>query len=148
MDLSNSLCFKNCLVFIITNKTCFLNFFFNWWIIALQCLVVSAVYQRKSAVIMYIYPLPAIPSLQGITVHQAGLPVLYSSFPLVSCFILGVYMSTLLSQFVLASLTPTVSMSLFSTSASPFLLYKQVHQYCFFRFHIYTLIYDICFSLF
>ena len=37
--------------------------------------------------------------------------------------------------------------SMFSTSASPLLLCKQVHQYHFSRFHVYALIYDICFSL-
>ena len=36
--------------------------------------------------------------------------------------------------------------SLFSVSASPLLPCKDVHQYHLSRFHIYALIYDICFS--
>ena len=35
--------------------------------------------------------------------------------------------------------------SLFSTSASPLLPCKEVHQYHLSRFHIYALIYDVCF---
>ena len=133
MDLNNSLVFLKLFSFHNYKQTCFLKeiFFFYWRIISLQCLAVSAVHQRKSTIIMYVYPLPAIPSLQGIAARQA---VLYSSFALVNCFIFGsVYMAMLLSQFVMASLPPTVSMSLFSTSASLFLLCKQVHQYYFFQ---------------
>ena len=42
---------------------------------------------------------------------------------------------------------PLVSICLFSTSMSQFLPCKLVHLYHFSRFHIYALIYDICFSL-
>ena len=42
---------------------------------------------------------------------------------------------------------PLVSIRLLSTSVSQFLPCKLVHQYYFSRFHIYALIYDICFSL-
>ena len=42
---------------------------------------------------------------------------------------------------------PLVSIHLFSTSVSQFLRCIPVHLYHFSRFHIYTLIYDICFSL-
>ena len=42
---------------------------------------------------------------------------------------------------------PLVSIRLFSTSVSLFLPYKLAHLYHFSRFHIYVLIYDICFSL-
>ena len=42
---------------------------------------------------------------------------------------------------------PTVSTCPFSTSVSLFLPYKQVQLYHFSRFHIYALIYDICFFL-
>ena len=42
---------------------------------------------------------------------------------------------------------PLVSISLFSTSVSLFLPCKQVHLYHFSRFHIYALLYYICFSL-
>ena len=40
-----------------------------------------------------------------------------------------------------------VSIHLFSTSVSLFLPCKPVHLYHFSRFHIYMLIYDICFPL-
>ena len=42
---------------------------------------------------------------------------------------------------------PLVSIRLLSTSVSQFLPWKPVHLYHFSRFHIYALIYDICFSL-
>ena len=42
--------------------------------------------------------------------------------------------------------SPLVSIRLFFTSVSLFLPCKPVHLYHFSRFHIYTLIYDICFS--
>ena len=42
---------------------------------------------------------------------------------------------------------PPVSTRLFSASVSLFLLCKYAHLYHFSRFHIYALIYDICFSL-
>ena len=42
---------------------------------------------------------------------------------------------------------PLVSIHLFSTSVSQFLPCRLVHLYHFSRFHIYALIYDICFSL-
>ena len=43
-------------------------------------------------------------------------------------------------------LLPPLATSLFSTSVSLFLPCKQVHQYHFSGFHIYTLIYNICFE--
>ena len=53
----------------------------------------------------------------------------------------------LLSHIISPSSSPTVSKSLFFISVSPLLPCKQDHQYHFSRFHIYTLVYDICFSL-
>ena len=46
---------------------------------------VSAIQQRESAIIIYIYLLPLelpspLPPLQVVTKRQAGLPVLHSSF--------------------------------------------------------------------
>ena len=46
-----------------------------------------------------------------------------------------------------AAFPPLVSISLFSTSMSQLLPCKPVHLYHFSRFHIYALIYDICFFL-
>ena len=56
------------------------------------------------------------------------------------------YMSALLSQWVPPSASLTVSASLFSVSASPFLPCRQAHQCSFSSFHINALIYNICFS--
>ena len=63
---------------------------------------------------------------------------------------ISVYMS--ISQFITPPppplpLPPLVSIRLFLTSVSLFLPCKPVHLYHFSRFHIYALIYDICFSL-
>ena len=115
-------------------------------------------YDKVNQLYVYIYPhipsllnLPPtllIPSLWVVTKHRADLPVLCSSFPLAIHFTFGsVYTSVLLSHFVPASPSPSVPSSLFSTSASLFLPCHQVHQYCFFRLHIYALAYGICFSL-
>ena len=78
---------------------------------------------------------------------------LYSRFLLIIYFIhISVYMSIPISQFIPAPRTPPcfpplVSICLFSTSVSLFLPCKPVPLYHFSRFHIYVLIYDICFSL-
>ena len=77
---------------------------------------------------------------------------LYSRFLLVIHFIhISVYMSIPVSQFITHTHPchfPTlVSIRLFSISVSLFLPCKPVHLYHFSRFHIYVLIYDICFSL-
>ena len=77
---------------------------------------------------------------------------LYSSFLLV---ILCILVYTCQSQspnsshhhHLLLHLPPLVSIRLFSTSVSLFLPCKPVQLYHFSRFHIYALIYDICFSL-
>uniref|UniRef100_A0A8C6BIR4 pyridoxal kinase n=1 Tax=Monodon monoceros TaxID=40151 RepID=A0A8C6BIR4_MONMO len=61
-----------------------------------------------------------------------------------------VYMSIPITQFITPPplpLSPLVSIRLFSTSVSQFLPCKPVHLYHFSKFHIYVLIYDICFSL-
>ena len=78
---------------------------------------------------------------------------LYSRFLLVIYFIhISVYMLIPISQFIPPPappphFPPLVSIRLFSTSVSLFLPCKPVHLYHFSRFHIYALIYDICFSL-
>ena len=58
-----------------------------------------------------------------------------------------VYMCQFQSPNSSHSLLYPMSTSLFSMSASLFLPCKQVHLYHFSRFHIYVLIYSICFSL-
>ena len=79
---------------------------------------------------------------------------LYSRFLLVINFIhITVYMSIPIAQFITPPppsprcFPPLVSICLFSTSVSQFLPCKLVHLYHFSRFHIYALIYGICFSL-
>ena len=78
---------------------------------------------------------------------------LYSRFLLVIYFIhISVYMSIPISQFIPTPppspcFPPLVSIHLFSTSVTLLLPCKPVHLYHFSRFHIYALIYDICFSL-
>ena len=80
---------------------------------------------------------------------------LYSRSLLLIYFVhISVYMSIPTSQFILPPLPPhhhhfppLVSIRLFSTSVSLFLPCKLVHLYHFSRFHIYKLIYGICFSL-
>ena len=61
-------------------------------------------------------------------------------------------MSIPISQFITppppSHFPPLVSICLFSTSVSQFLTCKPVQLYRFSRFHIYALIYDICFSLY
>ena len=76
----------------------------------------------------------------------------YSRFLLVIYFIhISVYMSLPISQFIPPTppstpLSPLVFIHLFSTSVSLFWPCKPVHLYQFSRFHIYALIYNICFS--
>ena len=87
-----------------------------------------------------------ISCLQVTTEYQTELPVLHSWFPLASYLVHGgVYMSVLISQFIPPPFPPSMSARLFSTSASLFLPCKQVHLCHFPRFHIYALMYNICF---
>ena len=79
---------------------------------------------------------------------------LYSKFLLVINFIhISVHISIPTAQFITPPpspprrFPPLVSIHLFSTSVSQFLPCKLVHLYHFSSFHIYELIYDICFSL-
>ena len=78
---------------------------------------------------IYIYPLSLeppshpthIPPFCIVTEHQAGLPVLYISFPLASYLTCGhIYMSMLLSQFIPPFSSLTVSTSPFSMSVRNF----------------------------
>ena len=112
-------------------------------------------YNRVNQLYVYTYPLPlgasphpAIPPLQVIREHRAELPVLHRSFPLAVSSIQGrVCTSVLASQFISCSPSRAVSTRPFSTSASLFLSYSQVHLYHFSRFHIYALKYNTCFCL-
>ena len=122
-------------------KLLFISIVFNWRIIIFQCcggLCCIATQSNHNYIYKHIYayiyththtqtyslPLPPFHSSR-LSQSQAELPVLYISFPLVICFTHdSVYMSVLLSQFVLTSLSPAVPTSMLSTSVSPFLLCK------------------------
>ena len=79
----------------------------------------------------------------AVTEHRVELPVLHSNFPLAIYFTYGnIYVSMPPSQFI--SFLHYIHKSV---SASLFLLWKQVHQYNFSGFHVYALLYNICFPL-
>ena len=138
--------------FFLLEDDCFTVLWQSLWASQVVQTVVSAVYQLESVIIIYIHIYTYIPSLCSLpcpTFHSSrssqspgwALSLLFTSFPLVTCFTHdSVPMSMLLSQFLLASPPLSVSTSPFSISAFPFLLCKQVHQYSFPRFHIYELL--------
>ena len=131
-----------------------LFFFFNWRIIALQCCVgfchtIAWIIHKYTYItsLLGLPPSPAIPPLQLVSLHWFELPVL-CNVPLALCFTEGsTYVLMLHSQFIPPSPSPTVSTNLFSMSASLFLPCPYAHQSHFPRFHVYALIYNICFSL-
>ena len=93
-------------------------------------------------------PTPSFHPFCAVTEHDIKLPASYSKFLLAICFTYGnVYVSMLLSQFVLPSPSLTVSTSLYSISASLLLPCKLIHQCHFSRSHICVVIHNICFSL-
>ena len=115
-------------------------FIFYWCIVALQCVLVSGVQRRESALCIHRSPhsWTFLPPLSVITERQAELPVRYTSFPLAMCFTPGsVYMSIPVSQFVPTSPSFTVSTCPFSMSASLFPPWKLAHLYHFPRFHMF-----------
>ena len=80
-------------------------------------------------------------------------PLHHQGSPVISFIHISVYMSTPIAQFIPppppppCHFPPLVSIRLFSISVSQFLPCKLVHLYHFSKFHIYALIYHICFSL-
>ena len=129
-------------------------YFFNTSVLEYNCFTMLCqflLYSKVHQPYAYIYPhIPAIlslpptlpiPPLQVVTKHRADLPVLCCCFPLAIYFTFGsIYMSVLLSHFVPASPSPTVSSNPFSMSTSLFLPCHQVHQHhfiLFFRFQVY-----------
>ena len=125
-----------------------LKYFFKWRIIALQCLVVSAIHQHKSPAIMHIYPLPPfhpsrasqctrLDSLFSVAASHY-LAVLYLVVCICQCYFLN------LSWLLFPPLCPQVC------SLHLHLHFFSVNRFIstVFRFHIYVLIHDVCFSLF
>ena len=113
--------------------------------------LVSAVQQCKSVIIIYIISLLSLPPLHPF--HSSGEPgcapgVIYQ---LLTSYLF--YTRKCIFANATFSICPTLSLphwvhSLFSVSAPPFLPCTWVHQYHFSRFHICVLIYHICFSLY
>ena len=106
---------------------------FNWRIITLQycdgiCHTSTRISRRYTCVLS---PPPSASQPSRLSqIIGFGFPVLYSRFLLAIYFTYGnVYTSMLLFQIIPPSLSPTMSKSLFSMSASPLLLCRQVHQY-------------------
>ena len=126
----------------------YLFVFFNWRMIAYNVVLVSAIPQHESVIIMYIYLLPfESPSHPSGSSQSAGRGSLCytAASHLFTCG--GVCMSMPFAQFVPPVPCSAVSTSLWSTSVSPVLPCTQVHHYHFCRFHIYEFIQDIYFSL-
>ena len=108
---------------------------FNWKIVALQCCVGFCSTIMQSTISIYMPSLraslqrPAPSHLQVITQHCAEQPVLYSRFPLITCFTRdSVHKSLLLSQFVSASPPTAVSTNPLSIPVSLLLPCQQVHR--------------------
>ena len=135
---------------------CIFVFFFLIGILLLYN-VVSFCCTTESISYMYTYipsllDLPLTPtlilSIQVITEHRAELLALSSRFSWLCVLHLVVYICQPQSpNSSHPSILHLMSTSLISMSASLFLPCKQVHLYHFSRFHIYVLIYNICFSI-
>ena len=126
----------------------------NW--IALQHRVGFCHSSTESAIGIYMSPPPWTSLPPPTPLHPSRLsqstrfenPVLYWKFPLAIYFAYGnTFVSLWHSQFVPHFPFPTVSTSLFSVCVSNAALQTGSSVPFFSGFHIYALIYDICFSL-
>ena len=83
---------------------------------------------------------PPHPSLQPVTKPLFEFPESYSKFPLAICFTYGIvnFYVTLSIHLPFSLLSSPMSIDLFSTSVSPLLPWKYIHQCHLFRFHIYV----------
>ena len=138
------------------NKFLFLqkkNGFFKLIFIGVQLLynvvLVSAVQQSESAICIHISPLfwISFPFSSPQSTEQSSLCYIVGSHQLSVLYIVVYICQSQSPNSSHPSFPPLVSIYLFSTSVSLFPLCKQVHLYHFSRFHLYALIYDICFSL-
>ena len=91
------------------------------------------------------------PTLQDVTEAWLEFAESYAKFPLAIYFTFGnVYFHVTVSTGLTLSFLPPYPQprpEVCSLCLSLLLLCKQVHQYHLSRFHIYALVYDICFSL-
>jgi len=126
--------------------------FFNWSIIALQCC--AGIYHTS---IWISHRYAYVPLLLNIQPHPTTLrssqstmlsSLRYRVIPTGSLFYIRSYRCFMLrSQFSLPAPFPAVSISLFSMSGSLTAALQTSSLVPFSKFHIYVLIYDICFSL-
>ena len=116
-------------------------------------LFVSALQQCESFVNMHIFPpldTPSDPPPSHASRLSQGIGLSSLCYATTSHYFThgNVYVSMVLSQFIPSSRSfPPLCPKSVLYFASVFLPCKQVHQYHFSRFHMYALIYDICFSL-
>ena len=125
--------------------------FFSWRLITLQyCSVFFAIHWHESAMDLHVFPIlippPAslsIPALPVFPVHQPWVLVSCIQPGLVICFTLdSILVSTLFSQNIPPSPSPTESKSLFCTCVSFSVLYIGL-SYHLLKFHIYASVYCI-----
>ena len=98
-------------------------------------------YRKMNQYYMYI-----LPSHSGHHSALSRVPCVIQQVIYFIHSISSIYVSISVSQFLPPHCFPLVPIYLFSTPVSLFLLYKY-RLYHFSRFHIYELIYNICFSL-
>ena len=117
--------------------------FLKFLLVQLFYSVLFLLYSKVNQLHIYIYPL-----FQILFPQRSLQSIEESSLCCIICSNSRVYMSIPISEFIPPPFFPAlVSVHLFSTSVSLFLLCKQIHLYHFSRFHIYALIYDTRFSL-
>ena len=125
-------------------------FIFNWRIIALQCCVgfclTSAWISHRCTYVPLLLNLPPAPL--GFHRTPGWAPCVRQQIP-TGCPFQGYVVRYMFQCYLLNSshpLLPTLCLQVCSLmSASPLLVCRYVHQYHFSSFHIYVLIYDICF---
>ena len=148
------LLFFFCAFFVLFFKKCL--FLIDWRLLYNMCLI-FVIHQHELTIGVHVSPPLWISFPSPVHSHPLGyyrapvwVPWIIQQIPIGCLFTeISVYAFMLLSPFTSPSPSspPSLSISLFSASPSPLLLCEQAHQYRSSRFHIYVLIYDICFSL-
>ena len=111
----------------------------------------SIIYQQEWAVGTPMSPpshLSPYPSLQPVTETLFEFPESYSEVPLAVCFTRGIvnFYVILSLHLPFSLLSFPLSIDLFSTSVSPLLPWKYIHQCHLFRLHVYVSVYNIYIS--